>query len=82
AEQGKDAAAAVIAEAIGDADLSDLAVGTVREALSDVGAVDAVELRIVELTATSMAALERAHLVGSATAALTELVVKATQRTY
>ena len=82
AEQGETAAATVIGDAIGNADLTDTDVDTVRMALTQVGAVDAVERRIDELTTAAMAALERAHLAEPAPAALTELVVKATQRTY
>ena len=82
AEKGEEAAATVIADAIGDADLSDEGVETVRMALQQVGAVDAVERRIDELTTAAMAALDRAHLAEPAPAALTGLVVKATQRTY
>ena len=82
AEKDETAAATVIADAIGDASLSGAAVDTVRMALTQVGAVDAVERRIDELTASAMAALERAHLAEPAPAALTDLVVKATQRTY
>jgi geranylgeranyl diphosphate synthase type I len=82
AEKGEQAAATVIADAIGDADLSDEGVETVRMALRQVGAVDAVERQIDELTTSAMAALERAHLAEPAPEALTGLVVKATQRTY
>ncbi|WP_103351510.1 polyprenyl synthetase family protein [Amycolatopsis sp. CA-128772] len=82
AEKGEQAAATVIADAIGDADLSDEGVETVRMALQQVGAVDAVEHRIDELTTAAMAALDRARLAEPAPAALTGLVVKATQRTY
>ena len=81
-EQGETAAATVIRDAIGNADLSDTDVDTVRMALTQVGAVDAVEHRIDDLTTAAMAALDRAHLAEPAPAALTELVVKATQRTY
>jgi len=81
-ERGEDAAAEVIAEAIGAADLSDAAVDTVRDALTAVGAVDAIERRITELTSSAMAALERARLAEPAPAALTELTELATQRTY
>jgi geranylgeranyl diphosphate synthase type I len=72
----------VIADAIGNAGLSDTGVDTVRQVLAEVGAVDAVEHRIDELTGTAMAALDRAHLAEPAIAELTELVVKATKRTY
>ncbi|MEV0072908.1 polyprenyl synthetase family protein [Amycolatopsis sp. NPDC050768] len=80
-ERGDRTAAKVIAGAIGKADLSDTAVDAVREALTGVGAVDAVEHRIDDLTASAMAALERAHLAEPAPAALADLVGKATRRT-
>jgi geranylgeranyl diphosphate synthase type I len=82
AQQGNSAAVGVIGEAIGKADLSDAAVETVREALTEVGAPAAVEQRIDELTQTAMAALRRADLAAPATERLTELVVKATKRAY
>ncbi|WIX78512.1 polyprenyl synthetase family protein [Amycolatopsis carbonis] len=80
-ERGDRTAAKVIADAIGKADLSDTAVDAVREALTSVGAVGAVEHRIDDLTASAMAALERAHLAEPAPAALADLVGKATRRT-
>jgi geranylgeranyl diphosphate synthase type I len=72
----------VISEAVGNADLADTDVDNVRHALVEVGAVDAVERRIDELTGSAMAALDRAHLADPAPAELTGLVVKATKRAY
>ncbi|HWD06382.1 MAG TPA: polyprenyl synthetase family protein [Amycolatopsis sp.] len=80
-ERGDGAAKQVIADAIGKADLSDTAVDTVRDALTGVGAVAAVERHIDDLTGSAMAALDRAHLAEPAPAALAELVGKATRRT-
>jgi geranylgeranyl diphosphate synthase type I len=54
----------------------------VRQVLEEVGAVDAVERHIDELTASAMAALERARLVAPATAELTALAERATKRIY
>jgi geranylgeranyl diphosphate synthase type I len=82
ARQNRPGVVNVISAAIGNAALSDTDVDTVRQALTEVGAVDAVERHIDELTGTAMTALDRAHLAGPATAELTELVVKATKRAY
>ncbi|MFD8496812.1 polyprenyl synthetase family protein [Amycolatopsis sp. NPDC059657] len=80
--KGDTAAARVIEEAIGDAELSDTAVDVVRDALVTVGAVDAVEARIDQLTTSALAALDRANLVEPATSELIALAAKATKRTY
>ncbi|MGW7531471.1 polyprenyl synthetase family protein [Amycolatopsis sp. NPDC054798] len=82
AEQGDHAAAKVIADAIGAADLTSGTVDQVREALTSVGAVAAVERRIDELTASANAALERAHLAEPAPSALAGLIRLATQRKF
>jgi geranylgeranyl diphosphate synthase type I len=82
AQQGRDDAVTVISDAIGNTELSEADVDTVRQALVEVGAVDAVEHRIDELTGAAMAALERAQLADPAPAKLTELVVRATKRVY
>ncbi|HKS48730.1 MAG TPA: polyprenyl synthetase family protein [Amycolatopsis sp.] len=74
--------AEVIANAIGNTALSQADVDRVREVLIEVGAVAAVERRIEELTATSLAALKRAQLTEPAAGRLTDLVARATQRTY
>ncbi|RJQ88199.1 polyprenyl synthetase family protein [Amycolatopsis panacis] len=81
AERGDDAAARVIADAIGATDLAGAAVDRVREALTSVGAVAAVERRIDELTTSAADALERAHLAEPAPSVLAELIRLATQRT-
>ncbi|GAA3529445.1 polyprenyl synthetase family protein [Amycolatopsis ultiminotia] len=81
AERGDEAAARVIADAIGATDLAGAAVDRVRDALTSVGAVAAVERRIDELTTSAAAALERAHLAEPAPSALAELIRLATQRT-
>ncbi|QWF77666.1 polyprenyl synthetase family protein [Amycolatopsis sp. CA-230715] len=82
AKRGNAAAAGLIEAAIGAPSLTESEVDDVRAALTEVGAVDAVERRIEELTAASLAALERAHLAEPATAELTALAAKATKRTY
>jgi geranylgeranyl diphosphate synthase type I len=82
ARQERPDAAKIISGAIGNAALSDTDVEAVRQVLTEVGAVDAVERHIDELTGTAMAALDRANLAAPATAELTALVVKATKRAY
>ncbi|GAA1947964.1 polyprenyl synthetase family protein [Amycolatopsis minnesotensis] len=82
AKRGNTAAAGLIEAAIGAPSLTESEVDDVRAALAEVGAVDAVEQRIEELTSASLAALERAHLAEPATAELTALAAKATKRTY
>jgi geranylgeranyl diphosphate synthase type I len=81
-QQGQHPAAKIISGAIGNTGLSEPDVDAVRQALVEVGAVDAVEDRIDELTSTAMAALDRARLVAPATAELTALAIRATKRTY
>jgi geranylgeranyl diphosphate synthase type I len=82
AQQGDDAAVKIIAEAIGNTELSESDFDAVRQVLEEVGAVDAVERHIDELTTSAMAALERARLVAPATAELTALAGRATKRIY
>ncbi|SFB37347.1 geranylgeranyl diphosphate synthase, type I [Amycolatopsis marina] len=81
-EQNRDAEGRLIAAAIGNAALTESDVDDVRQALVDVGAVDAVERRITELTATALATLDRAALAEPAAARLGELAARATQRNY
>jgi geranylgeranyl diphosphate synthase type I len=81
-EQGRRAEAEVIARAIGNPELRESDVDTVRAALTGVGAVEAVEHRIEELTGTALDALRRAGLAEPAPTRLTGLVAKATQRNY
>jgi len=79
-ERGADTS--VLDSALGAADLSDAQVDRVRELLTDVGAVAEVERRIETLTDSALSALEDAKLADPAPKRLTELAVKATQRTY
>ncbi|NIH79347.1 polyprenyl synthetase family protein [Amycolatopsis viridis] len=71
----------LIADAIG-ADLAQDEVDTVRRTLTEVGAVDAVEVQITALTSTALTALERAHLAEPAAARLAGLAETATQRVF
>jgi geranylgeranyl diphosphate synthase type I len=82
AQRGDHAAVKIIADAIGNTKLSESDFDAVRQMLEEVGAVDAVERHIDELTASAMAALERARLVAPATAELTALAGRATKRIY
>jgi geranylgeranyl diphosphate synthase type I len=72
----------LISGAVGNTELTESDVDGLRQALVDVGAVDAVERRIEELTATALATLERAALAEPAATRLAELAGKATQRNY
>ncbi|WP_020671599.1 polyprenyl synthetase family protein [Amycolatopsis nigrescens] len=81
-EQGRTAEAVLIADAIGDAALTEAGVEAVRSALTDVGAVTAVERRIDTLTAAALTALRRADLAEPAADKLIELADRATRRTY
>lgn len=80
-ERATDGRREVVEHALGNTLLSEKDVDEVRTILRDVGAVAAVEERIGELTVTALAALDRAELEDGATAQLTELTTKATQRT-
>ncbi|WP_106178295.1 polyprenyl synthetase family protein [Prauserella shujinwangii] len=80
-EQGRTADHDAIAAAIGDPALTVARVDRVREALTAVGAVAEVERRIGELRDSALATLRAAGLTGPATERLTELTVRATQRT-
>ncbi|WP_236788751.1 polyprenyl synthetase family protein [Amycolatopsis sp. GM8] len=76
------AQAGIITAALGNPALSEKEVDQVRATLREAGAVSAVERRIDELTGTALSALRKADLTEPATAALTGLAARATQRTY
>ncbi|MEU5692659.1 polyprenyl synthetase family protein [Actinosynnema sp. NPDC020468] len=71
----------VLHEALGKPDLDVAVVDEVRARLVEVGAVAAVEERIGELTASALAALERAPVAEPACERLAELAISATKRT-
>ncbi|UVS77883.1 polyprenyl synthetase family protein [Actinokineospora sp. UTMC 2448] len=73
--------AAVLRAALGADDLSPTTLADVRGILVEVGAVAEVERRIDALTATALAALDRADLAGPADRVLAELAVAAGRRT-
>ncbi|MGW5052496.1 polyprenyl synthetase family protein [Actinokineospora sp. NPDC004072] len=67
--------------ALGDVDLTEQTLSDVRDALIEVGAVAEVERRIDALTATALAALDRADLADPAARVLADLAVAAGRRT-
>ncbi|MGH3435322.1 MAG: polyprenyl synthetase family protein [Sciscionella sp.] len=72
--------AATLRAAIGRADLGVPELTEVRRLLVDLGALDAVEARISELTASALATLESCHVAEPASAQLASLAITATQR--
>jgi geranylgeranyl diphosphate synthase type I len=72
----------VLHRALGNPELDVETVDEVRDALIGVGAVDAIEDRIAELTTSALAALEASPVVAPAGERLAELAVSATKRTY
>ncbi len=71
----------MIAEAVGDPDLTDAEVDDVRQALVSVGAVAEVERRIEAMTENALTALRKASLAEPAAQRLVELADPATRRT-
>ncbi|WP_306746957.1 polyprenyl synthetase family protein [Saccharothrix yanglingensis] len=78
---GMQRGADVLHEALGRPDLDAATVDEARAQLRDVGAVDAVERRITELTASALSALHAAPVAEPAAERLAELAVSATKRT-
>ncbi len=76
------AEAARLRGAIGRADLTESDVAGVRALLVEVGAVDAVEQRITELTDSAMDALHATPVAEPAATRLAELAVSVTKRTH
>jgi geranylgeranyl diphosphate synthase type I len=68
--------------ALGKPDLDLDTVEEVRRALVDVGAVDAVEERIEELTKSALAALDDAPVAEPAATKLADLAISSTKRTF
>jgi geranylgeranyl diphosphate synthase type I len=71
----------VLHEALGRPDLDVAMVDEVRARLHEVGAVDAVEQRIAELTESALRALHDAPVAEPAGERLAELAISATKRT-
>ncbi|ONI87228.1 geranylgeranyl pyrophosphate synthase [Saccharothrix sp. ALI-22-I] len=78
---GMEFGADVLHEALGRPDLDVAMVDEVRARLREVGAVDAVEERIAELTESALKALQRAPIAEPAGERLAELAISATKRT-
>jgi geranylgeranyl diphosphate synthase type I len=68
--------------AVGDPDLDDAGVDRVRDLLTELGAVDAVEERIDALTNAALDTLATARIADPAATRLAELAVAATSRQY
>jgi len=81
-EQGRTAEYGIVDAAVGNTKLTESQVDDVRTALRDVGAVEAVEQRIDELTTAALAALSAAGPAEPAAGQLAELAAKATRRTH
>ncbi|GAA5114532.1 polyprenyl synthetase family protein [Haloechinothrix salitolerans] len=79
-EAGRHADERAIATAVGDALLSDIQLDAARDALHAVGAVDAVEERIAQLTETALTTLRATSLTDNAREELTRLAYAATKR--
>ncbi|MBW4721639.1 polyprenyl synthetase family protein [Saccharothrix obliqua] len=79
---GVEYGADVLHDALGRPDLDVDTVDEIRARLVEVGAVDAVERRIAELTQSALTALARAPIAEPAGERLAELAISATKRTY
>jgi geranylgeranyl diphosphate synthase type I len=79
---GDPAVLAELAQAVGNPRLAPAELDRVRELLTELGAVRAVERRIGELTESGLAALVGAPIAEPAAARLAELAVAATSRTH
>ncbi|MFC4004652.1 polyprenyl synthetase family protein [Prauserella oleivorans] len=82
AERNRGHDADIITAAVGNPDLTGNDVERVRDVLTDLGAVAEVERRIETLTASALDSLTTADLADPAPKRLTELAIKATQRTH
>ncbi len=77
---GRGAAVAAIDHAVGDPDLDSATLDRIRELLTELGAVQAVEQRIAELTDSGLDALAGVAIAEPAGAQLAELAIAATTR--
>ena len=80
AQRGSAAAVAEIEDAVGDPDLDDARLDRVRDLLDELGAVQAVEQRIADLTGSALAPLSTAGVTEPAASRLADLAVAATRR--
>jgi geranylgeranyl diphosphate synthase, type I len=79
-DAGRHADADALRAALGDQELTAATIERIREVLTDLGAVAAVERRIETLTASAMDALAAANLAEPAATRLADLAVAATAR--
>jgi geranylgeranyl diphosphate synthase, type I len=79
-ERGRTGALAEIDAAVGDPGLDETVVDRVRDLLTELGAVQAVEQRIAALTGSALDALSAAEVVEPAASQLAELAIAATRR--
>ncbi|GAB3550340.1 geranylgeranyl diphosphate synthase type I [Actinopolyspora lacussalsi] len=79
-QQHDEAAARLLSSALGDSELTRPRVELVQEALTRIGAVEAVERRIDELTESAMSALHTDELAEPAATRLKELAITVTDR--
>jgi geranylgeranyl diphosphate synthase, type I len=80
AQRGSRAAVAAVEDAVGDADLTDTTLDRVRGLLDELGAVQAVEQRIAELTGSALDALQSGAVAEPAASRLADLAIAATRR--
>ncbi|WP_219416590.1 polyprenyl synthetase family protein [Pseudonocardia nigra] len=79
-ERGRTAAREAVTAALGDPDLDTAGVERVRDLLTELGAVQAVEQRIAALTGSALDALSAAEVAEPAASQLADLAVTATRR--
>jgi geranylgeranyl diphosphate synthase type I len=79
-QRGHETALEEITAALGNAELDDAGVDRVRDLLTELGAVQAVEHRIAALTGSALDALSAADVAEPAATQLAELAVTATRR--
>jgi geranylgeranyl diphosphate synthase, type I len=79
-QRGRPEAKQTIIDAVGDPELDTAGVERMRDLLTELGAVQAVEQRIAALTGSALDALSAADVAEPAASALSELAVTATRR--
>lgn len=81
-EQADQAALDLLRNVLGAPDLDEGRVEAARQVLTRLGAVEAVEKRITELTDSAMRALHEARLAEPASSRLAELAIAVTDRSH
>jgi geranylgeranyl diphosphate synthase type I len=79
-ERASSGQAALLGRLLGDRDLDDTGVDTLREAIVETGALDRVERLVADLVSRSTAAVDEAEITVDARAALKALITAATAR--